>query len=47
MKTSLKSLAEMGLRPVALMVVETLVLAGLFVAALAWTGVAPSGTGSL
>jgi uncharacterized integral membrane protein (TIGR00698 family) len=46
MKTSLKSLAEMGLKPVALMVAETVVLAGLFVVVLAWTGATPSGAGS-
>jgi len=36
MKTSLKSLVDMGLRPVMLVVVETLVLAGLVVGVLAW-----------
>ena len=45
MKTSLKSLAAMGLRPVALVVLETLFLACLVMAAIAWMGVAPSGTG--
>ena len=37
MKTSLKSLVDMGLRPVALLVIETFFLAALFVIALAWT----------
>ena len=37
MKTSLRSLAEMGLKPVALLMVETVFLAALFVLALAWT----------
>ena len=36
MKTSLKSLATMGLKPVALLMVETVVLAAIFIAALAW-----------
>ena len=36
MKTSLKSLADMGLKPVLLVVVETLFLAGLVLAVLAW-----------
>jgi uncharacterized integral membrane protein (TIGR00698 family) len=37
MKTSLKSLVDMGLKPVMLVVVETLFLAGLVVVVLAWT----------
>jgi uncharacterized integral membrane protein (TIGR00698 family) len=36
MKTSLKSLVDMGLKPVMLVVVETLFLAGLVVVVLAW-----------
>ena len=36
MKTSLKSLVDMGLKPVMLVVVETLFLAAMVVAALAW-----------
>jgi uncharacterized integral membrane protein (TIGR00698 family) len=36
MKTSLRSLAEMGLKPVLLVVLETLFLAALVLAALAW-----------
>lgn len=36
MKTSLKSLVDMGLRPVALVVAETVLLAGLVLAAIAW-----------
>jgi uncharacterized integral membrane protein (TIGR00698 family) len=41
MKTSLKSLVDMGLKPVALLVVETVFLAGLFMVAL--TGGGPLG----
>jgi uncharacterized integral membrane protein (TIGR00698 family) len=37
MKTSLKSLVDMGLKPVMLVVVETLFLAGLVVGVIAWT----------
>jgi uncharacterized integral membrane protein (TIGR00698 family) len=36
MKTSLKSLVDMGLRPVMLVVIETLFLAGMVVGVLAW-----------
>jgi len=36
MKTSLKSLVDMGLKPVMLIIVETLVLAGLVIGVLAW-----------
>jgi len=36
MKTSLKSLVDMGLKPVMLMVVETLVLAGIVLGVMAW-----------
>lgn len=36
MKTSLKSLVDMGLKPVMLIVVETLFLAGMVLAAVAW-----------
>jgi uncharacterized membrane protein YadS len=36
MKTSLKSLVDMGMKPVALLVAETVFLAGLFVVALTW-----------
>jgi uncharacterized membrane protein YadS len=36
MKTSLKSLVDMGLKPVMLMVLETVVLAGIVIGALAW-----------
>jgi len=36
MKTSLKSLVDMGLKPVMLMVLETLVLAGIVIGVLAW-----------
>ena len=36
MKTSLKSLADMGLKPVMLVVLETIFLAGLVLAVLAW-----------
>jgi uncharacterized membrane protein YadS len=37
MKTSLKSLVDMGLRPVMLVVIETLVLAAMVLGALTWT----------
>jgi len=37
MKTSLKSLVDMGPRPVMLVVLETLLLAGLVLGVLAWT----------
>jgi uncharacterized integral membrane protein (TIGR00698 family) len=36
MKTSLKSLVDMGLKPVMLMVIETLVLAGIVLGVMAW-----------
>jgi uncharacterized membrane protein YadS len=36
MKTSLKSLVDMGLKPVMLVVLETLVLAGIVLGVLAW-----------
>jgi uncharacterized membrane protein YadS len=36
MKTSLKSLVDMGLKPVMLVVLETLFLAGLVLGAILW-----------
>ncbi len=37
MKTSLKSLVAMGIKPVMLIVIETLFLAGVVLGVLAWT----------